>query len=171
MRSEDHIVVHIKYGGLEQTYEGPVEAVWKAVNKFFSDLLPVFKLVRHATLTVDLAELIDDLKGLISFSEGKVVILVDKRRLPDRDIIMLGLVGAYLGYRLGSLPKETLSSAEIRQLLEKSSKITSTRLSELKRQGWVERTEDGEYRATPLGIIKFREKRLPRISSRVRESR
>ena len=166
MGEEGHITVHIKYGEHEQTFTGPVEEVWRAVNKFFSDLLPIFRLMRHATLTVDLVELMKELQGLISFSEGRVVVLADRRRTPDRDVIMLALVGAYIGYRLGSLPKDSLSSAEIRQILEKTSKITSTRLSELKRQGWVERTEDGEYRATPLGILRFREKRLPMITPR-----
>jgi len=164
----DHITVHIKYGEHEQTYTGPVEAVWRAVNKFFSDLLPVFRLVRQATITIDLAELVEELKGLVSISDSEVVILADKRKLPDRDIIMLGLLGAYVGHKLGGLPKDTLSSAELRKLLEKSSKITSTRLSELRRQGWVEKTDTGEYRVTALGIVKFREKRLPRIAPRTR---
>ena len=159
----DEVTVHIKYGPHEYTYTGPVKEVWRAVNKFFGELIPIFKLVRKATLTLDVAELVEELEGLISVSEDRLVLLADRRALSDKDILMLALVGAYVGYRLGVLPKETLSSAELRKLLEKNAKITSTRLSELKREGWVERTGSGEYRATPLGITKFRETRLPRI--------
>ena len=162
----NEITVHIKYGSQELTYRGPVKEVWRAVNKFFSELIPVFRLVRKATMTVDLAELVDKLDGLVSVCEDRLVILADKRRLSDKDIIMLALIGAYVGYRLGSLPKETLSSAELRKLLEKNAKITSTRLSELRREGWVEKAGASEYRITPLGIAKFLEKRLPRIRSK-----
>ncbi|RLI10076.1 hypothetical protein DRO33_05955 [Candidatus Bathyarchaeota archaeon] len=160
------ITVHIKYGELEQTFEGPVEEVWRAINKFFSDLIPVFSLARQATVTVDLAELIEELRGLVAISNGEVVILADRRKLPDRDIIMLGLLGAYIGHKLGALPKETLTSAQLRRMLEKNAKITSTRLSELNRQVWIEKTDRGEYRVTQLGIIRFREKRLPRIAAK-----
>ena len=163
----DEIIVHIKYGSQEHTYRGPVKEVWRAVNKFFGELIPVLKLVRKATLTFDISELVEELEGLVSFSEDRLVILADKRKLSDKDIIMLSLVGAYVGYRLGIFPKETLSSAELRGLLEKNAKITSTRLSELRREGWVEKAGAREYRLTPLGIAKFREERLPRIRARV----
>ncbi|RLI07104.1 hypothetical protein DRO32_04455 [Candidatus Bathyarchaeota archaeon] len=165
MSSED-ITVHIKYGPHEHTYKGPVKEVWRAVNRFFSELIPIFELARKAAFTTDLGELVDKLEGLISIHEDRLVIMADRRVLSDKDMIMLALTGAYVGYRLGSLPKETLSSAELRRLLEKSAKITSTRLSELRRDGWVEKTGTSEYRITPLGMMRFLEKRLPRIKAR-----
>ncbi len=166
--SEDTITVHVRYRDVEQRFEGPVEEVWRAVNKFFSNLIPVFRLVGKAIITVDLTELVEELKDLVALSDGQIVIVADKRVLSDKDILMLGLLGAYIGYRLGDLPKDTLSSAELRTILEKNAKITSTRLGELKKEGWVEKTDSGEYRVTTLGILKFREKRLPRILSKLR---
>jgi len=170
LREEDEgtISVHIKYGEHEHTFEGPLDEVWKAVNKFFSDLIPIFRLLRQAIITVDLADLIEELKDLISISDGDVILRADRRKLSDRDAIMLYLLGAYVGYRLGSLPKETMSSGELRSKVGKKAKIISTRLSELRREGWVEKTEGGEYKVTTLGILRFRERRLPKLLSRIR---
>jgi len=165
---EEHIVVHVKYGEHEQTFRGPVEEVWKAVNKFFSDIIPIFRLIRKATVTLDLTDLVEEFKDLVCVCNGDVIPLLDREELSDRDTIMLCLIGAYIGYRLGSLPKETLSSGELKEKLRKTAKITSTRLSELRREGWVERTEGGEYRVTPLGLMRFREKRLPKLMAKAR---
>ena len=170
MSSEDRIIVHVRYRDVEQRFEGPIEEVWRAVNKFFSELIPIFRLVGKAVMTVDLADLIEELKDLVSLSDGRIIILADKKELSDKDVLMLGLLGAYVGYRIGALPKETLSSTELREILEKTAKITSTRLGELKKSGWVEKTDRGEYRITPLGIFKFREKRLPKILAKLRKS-
>ena len=170
MSSEDHIIVHVRYRDVEQRFEGPIEEVWRAVNKFFGELIPIFRLVGKVVMTVDLADLIDELKDLVSLSDGRIIILADKKGLSDKDVLMLGLLGAYVGYRIGALPKETLSSTELREILEKTAKITSTRLGELKKSGWVEKTDRGEYRITPLGIFKFREKRLPRILAKLKKS-
>ncbi|HEW89764.1 MAG TPA: hypothetical protein ENG43_00290, partial [Candidatus Bathyarchaeota archaeon] len=118
--SEDTITVHVRYRDVEQKFEGPVEEVWRAVNKFFSNLIPVFRLVGKAIITVDLTELVEELKDLVALSDGQIIIVADKRALSDKDILMLGLLGAYIGYRLGDLPKDTLSSAELRTILEKN---------------------------------------------------
>jgi len=166
-REGDVITVFVKYGTLEAKFEGPVEEVWRSINKFFSNFMPVFDLARRTTVTIDLAELVEETEDLVGISpDGEVIILADRKRLPDRDIIMLGLLGAYIGHKLGALQKETLTSAQLRKMLEKSAKITSTRLSELKRLGWIEKTDRGEYRITYLGILRFRERRLPRIAAR-----
>ena len=169
MGDEDRIVVHVRYRDVEQVFEGPVEEVWRAVNKFFSELIPIFRLVGEAVLTIDLADLIEELKDLVSLSDGRIIILADKKELPDKDVLLLGLLGAYIGHRIGALPKETLSSSELREMLEKTAKITSTRLGELRKSGWIEKTDRGEYRITPLGIFKFREKRLPKIIAKLKK--
>jgi len=168
-REGEGITVLVKYGELEVKFEGPVEEVWRSVNKFFGELIPVFDLARRATITLDLPELVEETKDLVGISpSGEVILLADRRRLPDRDVIMLGLLGAYIGYKLGKREKDTLTSAQIRKMLEKNAKITSTRLSELKRQGWIEKTERGEYRITHLGILRFRKQRLPKITARAK---
>ena len=160
----------MKYRDVEQRFEGPIEEVWRAVNKFFSELIPIFRLVGKAVITVDLAELVEELKDLVALSDGRIIVLADKERLSDKDVLMLGLLGAYVGYMIGGLPKDTLSSSELREILEKTAKITSTRLGELRKSGWVEKTDRGEYRVTPLGILKFREKRLPKILAKLKKT-
>ena len=160
----------MRYRDVEQRFEGPVEEVWRAVNKFFSELIPIFRLLGDAVMTIDIADLIEELKDLVSLSDGRIIILADRRELSDKDVLMLGLLGAYMGYRIGALQKDTLSSSELREMLEKTAKITSTRLGELRKEGWVEKTDRGEYRVTPLGIFKFREKRLPKILAKLGKS-
>jgi len=159
--SERTVTVCVKYGGVEQTFTGDVNKVWISVNKFFGEMIPAFDIARKVTLTVDLVKLIEDFKEAIAIAPEGPELLVSKEKLTDSETLQLYLLAAYVGYRLGKLPKETMTKEELQNKLGKNMKITTTRLGELVKQGDVVKTEEGSYGITTKAIAQLQEKRLP----------
>jgi len=156
-QAEHVITVHVKYGELEQTFTGSVNDVWVSVNKFFGELVPAFDIARKVTLTVDLAKLIEDFKDVIAIAPEGPELLIGKEKLTDSETLQLYLLAAYVGYKLGKLTRETVTKEELQAKLGKNMKITTTRLGELVKQGYVVRTEDGSFKIATIGIKKLQE--------------
>lgn len=161
--SEGKITVHIKYRDVEQTFVGNVNDVWVGVNKFFSQMIPSFDVAQKVLLTADLPKLIEDFKDVIALAPEGPELLISKRRLTDSEIIQLYLLAAYMGYKLGHLSKDSMSKKALQTRLGKTSKITSTRLGELCREGMAIKTEEGNYKITTIGIKRLQEEALPKI--------
>jgi len=151
------VTVHVKYGGVEQTFSGSVNDVWTSVNKFFSETVPGFDIARKVTLTVDLAKLIEDSKDVIAIAPEGPELLIPKEKLTDSEILQFYLLASYVGYRLGKRPKDAMSKEELQAKLGKNMKITTTRLGELVKQGSVIKTDDGNFRIATVGIKKLQE--------------
>jgi len=151
------ITVRVKYGDLEQTFAGSVNDVWVSVNKFFSEVIPVFDVARKVTLTVDLAELIDDAKGVVAIAPEGPEVLVPKEKLTDSEALQFYLLGAYIAYRLGKRSTDAMTKEELQAKLGKTSKITGTRLGELVKEGSVAKTEDGNYRITTVAVKRLQD--------------
>jgi len=154
---KDVITVRVKYGDLEQTFAGSVNDVWVSVNKFFSEVIPVFDVARKVTLTVDLAELIDDAKGVVAIAPEGPEVLVPKEKLTDSEALQFYLLGAYIAYRLGKRSTDAMTKEELQAKLGKTSKITGTRLGELVKEGSVAKTEDGNYRITTVAVKRLQD--------------
>ncbi len=157
--SERMVEVHVKYGGVEQTFTGDVNAVWVSVNRFFGEMIPTFDIARKVTLTIDLAKLVEDFKDVVAIAPEGPELLVPKERLTDSEALKLYMLAAYMGYRLGKLPRETMTKEELAAKLGKNMKIAATRLSELTKQGNVVKTEEGQYKITTKAITQLREKK------------
>ena len=165
---EEKITVHVKYRDVEQTFFGNVDDVWVSVNRFFSQMIPSFDVARKVMLTVDLQKLIKDVEGVIAVAPEGPEILISKQKLTDSETIQLYLLAAHVGYRLGHLSSDSFSKEELQTRLGKSSKITSTRLGELCREGMATRNEEGNYKITTIGIKRLQEGILPKIRERIR---
>jgi len=153
----ERISVHVRYGDVEKTFTGSVNDVWVSVNKFFSEMVPAFDIARKVTLTVDLAKLIEDFKDVIAIAPEGPEVLIAKERLTDSETLQLYLLAAYIGYRLGKLTRETMTKEELQAKLGKTSKITSTRLGELVKEGSVVKTEEGNYRLATVAVKKLQD--------------
>jgi len=158
--------VHIKYLETEQTFTGDVNHVWVSVNRFFSEMIPTLQIVKKALLTVDLENLIEDCKNIIAVAPEGPVLLVSKQKLTDSETLTLHLLATYIGNKLGQ-SKELLTKEELQAALGKNAKITSTRLSELCREGLATKTDEGNYQITTLGIKRFQEETLPEIREKL----
>lgn len=167
MSGEGEVTVHVRYGGVEQTFTGSVNDVWISVNRFFSDVIPAFDIARKVTLTVDLAKLVEDFKDVIAIAPEGPEVLIPKERLTDSETLQLYLLAAYVGYRLGHLSSDSVSKEELQTRLGKSSKITSTRLGELCREGMTTKTEEDDYKITTIGIKRLQEETLPKIREKI----
>ncbi len=160
--TKEQVTVIIKYQETEQTFTGDANQVWTSINKFFSEMIPALDTVKKAILTVDLETLIEDCKNIIAIAPEGPVILVSKQKLTDNETLTLHLIAAYIANRLGQ-PKDYLTKEELQSGLGKNSKITSTRLGELIRDGNATKTQEGNYKITTIGIKRFQEEALPEI--------
>jgi len=164
---QETLIVRVKYGDLEQTFQGDVEQVWVSLNRFFTQILPNFELAKKVMLTAELSELIKECENIVGVAPEGPYVLVPTKNLTDSETLALNLLAAYIGHKLGVLEKDSLSKEELRLRLGKSAKITSTRLGELCREGVATKNEDGEYRLTTFGIQKIQKELLPKIRARI----
>jgi hypothetical protein len=144
---------------VEQTFDGDVNDVWISVNRFFSEMVPAFDLARKITLSLDLPKLLEDFKDVIAITPEGPQLLISRKELTDSETLLLNLLAAHIGYKLGKLEREGLTREELQAKLGKSMKITSTRLGELTREGTALRTEEGNYKITTLGVKRLQKPR------------
>lgn len=151
---------------MDQTITGDAEQVWRSINKFFIRMMPALNTLEKVLLTVDLENLIEDCKNIIAISPEGPVLLVSRQKLTDSETLTLQLLAVYINNMLGN-NRDYLSKEELQTGLGKNSKITSTRLGELIREGHILKTEEGKYRITTLGIKRFQEEVLPEIREKL----
>jgi len=157
---EASLEVSVKYKGVEAKFSGKPDDVIRSFFGFMSKVLPAYEFVSALTLTVDLEELLKGIRGLIAFTpEGPVITLPKERLGGERNVIILDLIKAYVGYKTGRLEKDSLSTSE----MGGKPGTVGARLSELTDLGWVERVGRGEYRITTLGVKSFMSEVLPKI--------
>ncbi|MEM2960177.1 MAG: hypothetical protein QXU67_01070 [Candidatus Bathyarchaeia archaeon] len=161
---EVNLELTVKYKDVEAKFTGKPDDVIKAFFGFMSRVLPAYDFASDLVLTVDLENLLKSVKGLIAFTpEGPAVIFPREKLGGDRNVIMLNLIKAYIGYKTGRLEKDTLSMSEIMVSTGGKSGTVAARLSELTGMGLVERVGRGEYKVTTLGVKFFMEEILPKI--------
>lgn len=161
------VTVHIKYMDFEGIFSGDADEVWVDVNRFFSQKIPHFTIARSVLLTVDLEEVVEASRNLVAVSEEGPVVLVLKKKLTDSENLLLILLAAYVGGRLGIWERLWLNGKELQAWLGKSGKIISTRLSELSRQGIITKMENGGYQLSTYGAKHLVEEVLPKIRNKI----
>lgn len=160
------VTVHVKYGDVEQTFEGSVEDVWLSVNKFFREFVPTFEIAKKLVLSVNLQQLAKDCEGLIAFSKEGANILVPRGKLTDNETLGLLLLASYVGFQLGRLESDGVSRDELQARLGKGGKIVSTRLGELVKSEMALKMADEKYKITTFGIMQMQKEVLSRIKAK-----
>lgn len=163
--NNEKISVHVRYGELEQTFSGNVNDVWISLNRFFNQTLPAFDIARKITLTIDLEKLVEDFKGIVAIAPEGPELLIPKEKLTDSETLQLYLLVTYIGHKLGKLSRETMTKEELASKLGKNMKITTTRLSELVKEGNVAKIEEGNYKITTIGIKRLQDETLQKIKA------
>ena len=160
------VIVQVKYDGIEESFQGSPEESWIMLRKFYSDLIPSFKIAQQLWLSVDIEALARECEGLITFTPEGPNILPQKIKLTDNEILALWLLASYLGHKLNVLESDALSKEELQDKLGKSGKITSTRLGELVKCNYVAKTEQTRFRMTTFGAAQMQKELIPRIRSK-----
>jgi hypothetical protein len=167
-KEEDKVTVQVKCGGVEKSFSGGLEEVWLSLNKFFGEFIPSFDVAKKLMLNVDLERLVKDCEGIVAFSPEGANVLVSRDRLTDNETLMLWLLAAYVGFRLGLLKSDVFSKDELQVKLGKSAKIVSTRLGELVKDGLVLKVDES-YRVSTLCVVQMQKDMLPRIRSKLQD--
>lgn len=163
----EKVRVTVEFNGNRLEFEGPPEEVVKSLIGFLREAYPAYDMARRLTLTVDLEELLKSLEGILAFTPEGPVILPGKdrleRELSVRELILLHLVKAHVGSKLGKLAKDSLSVDELLKATGGKVGAVAGRLSEMVSENYVERMGRAEYRATTYGIKHFLEVVAPKI--------
>jgi len=150
---EEKLKVHIELGEAKADFEGDVNEVFELTVKFLTQIYPGLEVLRRIVYTPDIVELAEKIEGLVEItSEG--LILLSNLDVPARDAVCLALLGAYLGKAFGKLSKDALSTRHLAKIIGKARKTVSNEVPRLISEGLIERTSEGEYRLTTLGIRK-----------------
>jgi hypothetical protein len=164
----EKIQVQLKYKELEQKLFAEPQEAWILINQFFKDVIPSFKIAQKLWLNIDLKQLAKDLAGIAVFSTDGANLLVPKNKLTDNEALLLWLTTYYLGHELGMANSDVLSKDELQLKLGKSSKITSTRLGELAKNGLVLKTSDEKFRVTTMGVVQTQKEIIPKIKTKMK---
>jgi len=159
--------VTVRFKDAETKFVGKPDDVIQAVLKYFNKILPSYELIFNLTLTVDVENLLRNIKGLIAFTPEGIVVTVPREKIGgERDIILVHLVKSYIGFKTGRMEKDSLTMNEILTFTGGKSGTVGARLSELTSSGWVERVGRGEYRITTLGVNAFVDEVLPKLKTK-----
>ena len=164
----EKIQVQIKYMRIEQQFSADPQDAWLLINKFFKDFIPSFEIAQKLWLSVDLKQLAKDLTGIVAFSSDGASLLAPKNKLTDNEALSIWLTAQYLGDKLGLLSGDSQSKEELQTKLEKSGKITSTRLGELAKNGVAAKTPDEKFRITTYGVMQTQKEVIPKIKSKIK---
>lgn len=163
LSEREQVEVTIRYRDVEKTLKGSPDQVFRGVFQFLSDTIPALDVVTKITLSVDFADFLKDAAGVFAVTPEGVVVLTPPEALTDRELVLLYLVRAKVGFETGRSEKETLLASDLISFTGKGSGTIAGRLSELSGEGLVERTGKGEYRVTTFGLHRFRQDVLPKL--------
>ena len=163
----EKIHVQIKYKGVEQQFSADPQETWLLLNQFFKDMIPSFEIAQKLWLNIDIAQLAEDLNGIVVFSGDGTNLLVPKNKLTDNEALLVWLAAHYLGNKLGLINSDSLSKDQLQATLGKSGKITSTRLGELVKNNLAIKTVDEKFRITTFGVLQLQKEVLSKIKSKI----
>jgi DNA-binding transcriptional ArsR family regulator len=166
MRGQDNLRVHLEFGDIKVDFEGDVNQVTESIIRFLTEVYPNLEILRKLVYNPDVTNLAAKLVGRLEITaEGPI--LVSGSELSARDAVCIVLLGAYIGNKLGKLPKESLSSGDLAKITGKARKTMSNELPRLVDDGLTERTSEGEYELTILGIRKTEEMLIEKQPARL----
>ncbi|KYH42800.1 MAG: hypothetical protein AYL33_000770 [Candidatus Bathyarchaeota archaeon B63] len=147
----EKLKVRIEFGEAKADFEGDVDEVIELTMKFLTQICPGLEVLQRIIYTPDVISLARGVEGLVEITQDGPILPPDLD-VPARDAICLALLGAYLGKALGKLPRDSLSTRDLARIIGKARKTVSNEVPRLISDGLIERTTDGEYRLTTLGI-------------------
>jgi len=142
--------LHLEIGDTKVDLEGDPDTVIRGLLTQLAQVYPALELARKLTFFPDLAKLSEILTGIIEFApEG---ILLNRRELSAEQVILICLLGGYIGHKLGRVESDSMSTSVLSKVSGKALKTISNQIALMVDEGLVERVGRSEYRITSLGI-------------------
>jgi len=162
MAEEEALHVNIAYKGVETSFKGPPDQVYRAVISYLEKAIPAFSLASKVSFSLDLQKILFDVKDVLAYVPDQGMIFVDAlSSFPMSDGVMLYLLKCYLEHSLGIRDSPSASIGDIKNALTQPEKSLSSRLTELMKRGWVRRIGRGSYVATLVGVKEISERMRP----------
>ena len=136
------LYVKIKLGENEVEFSGDKETVWTSINNYLSRVVGPLSIAMRLASQPDLERLSKILVDKVVINDGVVTV---KASAEAKTRILYSLAAAYLGYRLGMLQEYTLTPSKVAQATRLDERVVRARLSDLWKEGLVERDEKGRY--------------------------
>ena len=153
--SRPDVNVAVTYGETRVEFKGSPEAVLESVLRFLAKEVPELNLARKISLNYPATELVQAYADYIKITPEGPRVIAEDRKLSDKDVIALQLVGYKIAAELGKGGSASASAQELQAATGLKPKSISSRVSELVKSGHVQKesTEDGvKYRITTQGI-------------------
>lgn len=153
---KNELRVSLSYKDLNAEFSGTPEAVLQSLVSFLSQQIPALDLAKKLSLNYDVAQLVEEFHDYIKLTPEGPIVLSSDRKLSDRQMLCLQLVGQRIAFESGR--SGAGSSSILSDLQEKTGmipKTLSSRLSELSKEGCVtreSRPEGNTYKITTQGI-------------------
>ncbi len=148
--------VTIEWRGMRHEAEGDVDEVVREVLKFLQRACPTYELASRLLFAPDYVQLMDSLSKFLNITQdGEVVLL--KSYMPADQSMGLVLLCAHILSKIGKRDYDEMSIEELKKLTGKSEKTVRNALTQMTKDGTVERTGRGSYRITNLGMMRMME--------------
>ncbi|MCS7110320.1 MAG: hypothetical protein NZ956_02480 [Candidatus Caldarchaeum sp.] len=142
MQRQHSVTVRIRHGDFEVVFEGDKDVVWESVNRYFAERLGPVDLMMRLMGDTSVTEAAEKLVGKVVINRESVDVLVSG---DSKKRILACLAGAWLGKRLGLVSDDGLSPKKVASFLRMDERAARARLSELWRDGTVDKDDEGRY--------------------------
>lgn len=151
----NEVSVSLECGDLKAKFSGTAESVNRSVNSFLAKEVPAFALARRLMLKYSTVELVENFVDIVKITPEGPALMVGDRKLSDRQLIALRLVGQQIAYETGNTVSNSMSLSDLQESIALNPKTISSRLSELSKLGSVAKENVGgssSFRITTMGV-------------------
>ena len=151
-------------------FEGEPKEVFAALQDFLLKHYPALSLAKRLMAVPDLSKYVEELSKVIGVTEEGPFFKVDTAPLSDRERILLCLALQKVLFMLGARDTDVLQLAELAAILGKSSKVVSSRISEIPKHHIRRREVRGGrvgFSLTLPGLHEFFGTEFPKIAAKL----
>ena len=155
----------LEYGNIKTQFEGNFDEVWRSVNRFLTDIRPshVESALAKIVHMENLDQLVDDLQGILRIAKEGPYFIRSLDNLTNKDRLLLALLGAYVGHKLGILDEDSLTIDELSTITQVKKSVAKVEASYMVRDRLAELVETGKRRLTTIGIDYTKREVLPKV--------
>ena len=153
----DDIYVKIKYKDIEAEFSGKPDEIYEAITRWIINFIPSLDIAGKLVYDIDFKKLADMLSNYVSITRnGDVILKESTSNLSLHNKILLVLSTLRLLEFLGKREKPSIPLDDLSKIITSTPKTTSSRLSELRNLGYVERERENRsvvYKITIKGLL------------------